>query len=128
MQDHGRGIIMGTKTFGKGSVQTIQDLPGGGAVKLTTARYYTPNGRSIQALGIEPDIETRQATLTEVEGGINPLSESNLSGHLEGSDAEATDSEDKETDESDNLINDDYQLYEALNLLRGLSILNKKSS
>jgi len=128
MQDHGRGIIMGTKTFGKGSVQTIQDLPGGGAVKLTTARYYTPNGRSIQALGIEPDIETRQATLTEVEGGINPLSESNLSGHLESSDEEATDSEDGNTSESDNLVNDDYQLYEALNLLRGLSILNKKSS
>ena len=129
MQDHGRGIIMGTKTFGKGSVQTIQDLPGGGAVKLTTARYYTPNGRSIQALGIEPDIETRQATLTEVEGNdINPLSESNLSGHLESSDEEATDSEDENTSESDNLVNDDYQLYEALNLLRGLSILNKKSS
>jgi carboxyl-terminal processing protease len=52
MQDHGRAIVLGSKTFGKGSVQTIQDLPAGGAVKLTTSRYFTPNGRSIQALGI----------------------------------------------------------------------------
>ncbi len=120
---------MGTKTFGKGSVQTIQDLPAGGAVKLTTARYFTPNGRSIQALGIEPDIETRQATITEVERGINPLSESNLSGHLSGD--EEGDGEEGEQDSetsTENLQQDDYQLFEALNLLRGLTILNKKSS
>ncbi len=127
MQDHGRGIVMGTKTFGKGSVQTIQDLPAGGAVKLTTARYFTPNGRSIQALGIEPDIETRQATVTEVERGINPLSESNLSGHLSG-DEEGEEGEQDAESSTENLQQDDYQLFEALNLLRGLTILNKKSS
>jgi len=131
MQDHGRAIIMGTKTFGKGSVQTIQDLPGGGAVKLTTARYFTPKGRSIQALGIEPDIETRQATLTQVEESIDPLTESNLSGHLKGGDeqAEGDASEDTATTAgAANSVGDDYQLNEALNLLRGLSILGKNKS
>lgn len=128
MQDHGRGIIMGTKTFGKGSVQTIQDLPGGGAVKLTTARYYTPNGRSIQAQGIEPDIETKQATLTQVENSIDPLTESSLSGHLENEKDGDADAAEAEESENERLIRDDYQLYEALNLLRGLNILNRKSS
>jgi len=130
MQDHSRGIIMGTKTFGKGSVQTIQDLPGGGAVKLTTARYYTPSGKSIQAQGIEPDIETKQATLTQVERSIDPLTESNLSGHLENNDDEKDSDAEQEPTETDTekMIREDYQLYEALNLLRGLNILNKKSS
>ncbi len=127
MQDHGRGIIMGTKTFGKGSVQTIQDLPGGGAVKLTTARYYTPSGRSIQAQGIEPDIETQQATLTQIENNIDPLTESSLSGHLENEKDEDATAAEAEESEAEQLIRDDYQLYEALNLLRGLNILNKKA-
>ena len=130
MQDHGRGIIMGTKTFGKGSVQTIQDLPGGGAVKLTTARYFTPNGRSIQALGIEPDIETRQSTVTQLEQSIDPLTESNLSGHLSSGDEEAEGdaADDTTTADASNSVGDDYQLNEALNLLRGLSILGKTKS
>jgi len=131
MQDHERAIIMGTKTFGKGSVQTIQDLPGGGAVKLTTSRYYTPKGRSIQALGIEPDIATQPGTWTRAEGnGFTPLSESNLSGHLTGDDdedknADAGDAEGGEKKKSD-LATDDYQLFEALNLLKGLSILSQR--
>ena len=130
MQDHSRGIIMGTKTFGKGSVQTIQDLPGGGAVKLTTARYFTPNGRSIQALGIEPDIETRQSTVTQLEQSIDPLTESNLSGHLTSGDdeAEGDTTDDTTTADAGNSVGDDYQLNEALNLLRGLSILGKTKS
>ena len=130
MQDHSRGIIMGTKTFGKGSVQTIQDLPGGGAVKLTTARYFTPNGRSIQALGIEPDIETRQSTVTQLEQSIDPLTESNLSGHLSSGDEEAEGdaTDDTTTADAGNSVGDDYQLNEALNLLRGLSILGKTKS
>lgn len=126
MQDHGRGIIMGTKTFGKGSVQTIQDLPGGGAVKLTTARYYTPSGRSIQAQGIEPDIETQQATLTQVERSIDPLTESSLSGHLTNEKDENAELAEAEESEAEKLVRDDYQLYEALNLLRGLNILGGK--
>lgn len=131
MQDHERAIIMGTKTFGKGSVQTIQDLPGGGAVKLTTSRYYTPKGRSIQALGIEPDIATQPGTWTREEGNdVSQLSESSLSGHLEGTDEEdkAASSDEGSSAEanSTDLASDDYQLFEALNLLKGLSILSQR--
>lgn len=142
MQDHGRGIVLGTKTFGKGSVQTIQDLPAGGAVKLTTSRYYTPDGRSIQALGIEPDILTRAEVVNRPEdgtGAFTPLTESSLRGALVNDTLEEEDkeaaaaaaAEAKAADEKsdpDNLVYDDYQLYEALNLLRGLSILSKKDS
>lgn len=128
MQDHGRGIVMGSKTFGKGSVQTIQDLPTGGAVKLTTARYFTPNGRSIQAMGIEPDIIANPVNISKPEDrGIEPLSESNLSGHLSGADEKEEKVVAEKTD-SEKLLEEDYQLYEALNLLKGLAILNKKSS
>jgi len=135
MQDHERGIIMGTKTFGKGSVQTIQDLPAGGAVKLTTSRYYTPEGRSIQALGIEPDIATQDGTWTRTEEeNFSPLSESSLSGHLSGSDeekeeiADTADEVEGETNElaTNELATNDYQLFEALNLLKGLSILSQR--
>ncbi|PID63067.1 MAG: peptidase S41 [Gammaproteobacteria bacterium] len=136
MQDHGRGIVLGTKTFGKGSVQTIQDLATGGAVKLTTSRYYTPNGRSIQALGIEPDIITKPGSWTRPDDeDFTPLTESSLRGALgNGNEAETSDdaatedsaTEDAEASEDPNdLIYDDYQLYEALNLLKGLSILEK---
>lgn len=138
MQDHGRGIIMGTKTFGKGSVQTIQDLPAGGAVKLTTSRYYTPDGRSIQALGIVPDIKTRQESLNRPQEGeeeFDPLSESSLRGALINEASQEAEDEknsgdgnqDSEQSETEALIYDDYQLSEALNLLKGLSILSRRS-
>ncbi|MEE9335604.1 MAG: S41 family peptidase [Granulosicoccaceae bacterium] len=128
MQDHGRAIIMGTKTFGKGSVQTIQDLQTGGAVKLTTSRYFTPDGRSIQALGIEPDIETKPNTWNkpeEDESDFTPLTESSLSGHLSNNDEkdEEVDNTEEGENNNDDLVFDDFQLYEALNLLKGLSIL-----
>ena len=132
MQDHGRGVVMGSKTFGKGSVQTIQNLPNGGAVKLTTARYYTPSGRSIQAQGIEPDIITGNLQLAQrEESGIEPITESSLSGHLSnGNDAEEVETTTEETEVEeitpDNLAEDDYQLNEALNLLKGLAILSKR--
>ena len=131
MQDHGRGVVLGSKTFGKGSVQTIQDLPAGGAVKLTTSRYYTPDGRSIQALGIEPDIQTKPGSWVrpDQEDDFTPLTESSLRGSLvneeENEDGETT--APGETPE-DNLVYDDYQLFEALNLLKGMTILSKKSS
>ncbi|MFK7855071.1 MAG: S41 family peptidase [Granulosicoccus sp.] len=129
MQDHGRAVVLGSKTFGKGSVQTIQDLPAGGAVKLTTSRYFTPNGRSIQALGIEPDISTKPGSWTrpENESNFTPLSESSLRGSLTNTtvDDEKTDEEIKAETE-DNLVYDDYQLFEALNLLKGLTILSQK--
>ena len=67
LQDHRRAVILGTKSFGKGSVQTIMPLPGHGAMRLTTARYYTPSGRSIQAKGIEPDIKVEQARIESIE-------------------------------------------------------------
>ncbi len=128
MQDHGRGVVMGNKTFGKGSVQTIQNLANGGAVKLTTARYYTPSGRSIQAEGIDPDIVTGNLRVSKrEESGIEPITESSLSGHLSNPDEEAeTDNKEAEQAEQPNLAEDDYQLNEALNLLKGLTILSRK--
>ena len=132
MQDHKRAIIMGTKTFGKGSVQTIQDLQTGGAVKLTTSRYFTPEGRSIQALGIEPDIINKPGTWKkpEEESDYKPLTESSLSGHLTGEDEQTAEEKaaEDEAKKADNLVFDDFQLYEALNLLKGLAILEKKES
>lgn len=127
MQDHGRAVLMGSKTFGKGSVQTIQNLPNGGAVKLTTARYYTPSGRSIQAQGIEPDIITDNLRLTKrEESGIDPITESSLSGHLSNTDEEKDEGAASEDDNQTTLAEDDYQLNEALNLLKGLTILSRK--
>ena len=129
MQDHNRAIIMGTKTFGKGSVQTIQDLQTGGAVKLTTSRYYTPDGRSIQALGIEPDIINKPGTWKkpDEESDYKPLTESSLSGHLVGADEQTAEEKkaEEEAKKADELVFDDFQLYEALNLLKGLAILDK---
>jgi carboxyl-terminal processing protease len=133
MQDHKRAIIMGFKTFGKGSVQTIQELRNGSAVKLTTARYFTPNGRSIQAEGIEPDILLHHVQVKAQEKETNSVSEKDLSGHLanpingeEGQDAADTlDKKDEKKDASDKLSETDYQLFEALNLLKGLTIANR---
>ncbi len=134
LQDHRRAIILGRTTFGKGSVQTIQDLPNGGAVKLTTARYFTPDGRSIQAEGIVPDIEVGNFQLQqENANGLAPISEASLSGHLSNPNDEeqaASDAEAEEAAENDpdalttlkDIANSDYTLYEAVNLLRGLDI------
>lgn len=83
LQDHGRAILLGTKTFGKGSVQTILPLEDGSALRLTTARYYTPNGRSIQATGIEPDIEVRDGREPS-EGHPGAIREKDIERHLKG--------------------------------------------
>lgn len=122
LQDHDRAVIMGEPTFGKGSVQTILPLRDGNAVKLTTARYYTPNGRSIQAEGIVPDVAI--ANLQVSNGGALPqaLRESNLPGHL-GGEGEGRETEASEGNSS--LATRDYALAEALNLLKGLSILGR---
>ncbi len=130
MQDHGRAVVLGSKTFGKGSVQTIQDLPAGGAVKLTTSRYFTPKGRSIQALGIEPDITTKPGSWIrpENDSDFTPLTESSLRGALSNTTVdEGSTEEETVAEKEDNLVYDDYQLFEALNLLKGLAILNKKT-
>ena len=82
LQDHKRGILLGTSTFGKGSVQTIIPVSSKGAIRLTTARYYTPSGKSIQATGIEPDIYVPQSKLEVLESD-NERKESSLRGHLD---------------------------------------------
>ncbi len=122
VQDHKRGIIMGTKSFGKGSVQTIQELRNGSAVKLTTARYFTPNGRSIQARGIDPDITLSTVRLSDDdEKARETYSESDLEGRLSNPEGEAGD--ESTEDDAEALAKSDFQLYEALNLLKGLNIL-----
>jgi carboxyl-terminal processing protease len=123
LQDHERAVVMGTRSFGKGSVQTVIPLDETHAIKMTTARYFTPDGRSIQARGIAPDIEVRPATLTEIEGGPF-FSEASLSGHLENGEGDIR-PEDREAT-SNPEIDRDYQLRSALNLLKGMGILSKR--
>ena len=123
LQDHHRAIVVGTQTFGKGSVQTILPLSNGTAVKLTTARYYTPSGRSIQAEGIKPDIELDQVRVSAVERSIDPVKEADLSGHLSNGNGKKSKKSAEEEDEAEeSLAEKDYELYEALNLLKGLAI------
>ncbi len=129
MQDHKRAIIMGTKSFGKGSVQTIQELRNGSAVKLTTARYFTPNGRSIQAKGIVPDIKlsTLKIPASDAKGRFS-LSEKDLDGRLSNPNGESPESDGKDNSGSEKLAETDFQLYQALNLLKGLHILSQLES
>lgn len=151
LQDHKRALIVGKKTFGKGSVQTVLPLDEKTAVKLTTARYFTPSGRSIQAKGIEPDIiiedlEIKKADKQAKEEEIVPLSEADLSGHLSNpngkdkispSDGKSTNSSDPVKNKtitdnktradnkssSKNLAEEDYALYEALNVLKSMNLV-----
>lgn len=134
LQDHKRAIIMGSRTFGKGSVQTILPMNNGTALKLTTARYFTPSGRSIQAEGITPDIQLENMRLAAAEdNGIGAVKEADLSRHLgngrSGADSKpATTSSTPDKEKSRTPIaSDDYQLYEALNLLKGLAIMKQRS-
>jgi len=119
LQDHRRATVLGTRSFGKGSVQTIIPLGSNGALRLTTARYYTPSGTSIQAKGIEPDIEVEQELPDELAGKVKARGESSLRGHLEASDGE---------EESGSFAyvpaetEDDQQLQSALSLLRGIQV------
>lgn len=124
LQDSKRAIIMGEKSFGKGSVQTILPTASGGAVKLTTARYYTPSGRSIQAEGIEPDVTLASLKLEAIEkSDFKPVKEADLSNHLQNNKEKATETKETETKEKDALDAKDYALNEALTLLKGLSII-----
>ncbi len=127
LQDQKRAVIMGEKSFGKGSVQTILPTSNGAAVKLTTARYYTPSGRSIQAEGIEPDITLNRVKLESLEKiDFDPIKEADLSHHLENAKKPASAGLDAEQDKAkESLEIKDYPLYEALTLLKGMSIINR---
>ena len=140
LQDHQRALVLGERTFGKGSVQTILPLGNGAAVKLTTARYYTPNGRSIQAEGIKPDIELKSLKVADDSADAALIKEADLTGHLQndGGNGAAPATDDAEppplpsipqtTVGSDSdLAKDDYQLYEALNMLKGMTLLQSRS-
>lgn len=141
LQDHKRAVIMGTQSFGKGSVQTILPMNNGTAIKLTTARYFTPNGRSIQAKGIVPDIAVEEGTLSSADQGFN-LREADLPHRLSNPKGEPApeapkpspvttpdDNKDKAGDKPVQLepgSKNDYQFNQALNLLKGLQILQHK--
>ncbi len=121
LQDHARAVIMGTRSFGKGSVQTVLPISDSRAVKLTTALYFTPNGRSIQAEGIQPDVLIDRARV-ETFDESGRISEKDLARHLDNADDQAK----VDAQASRGLISQDNQLYEALTLLKGLNILGPK--
>ncbi len=129
LQDHRRAVIMGTQTFGKGSVQTILPLGNGTAIKLTTARYFTPSGQSIQAKGITPDIIVEDATIETKESSPLMRKEADLKNRLDnpqggdGSEAQEVETTDASASSDEPA---DYQLGQALNLLKGLQILSSR--
>lgn len=127
LQDQKRAIIMGEKSFGKGSVQTILPTTNGAAIKLTTARYFTPSGRSIQAEGIEPDIALARVKLETLDkSDFTPVKEADLSGHLQNNKAKTNGIGSAEDKGKDDTEVKDYALSEALNLLKGISIMKGK--
>jgi len=128
LQDHNRAIIMGTRSFGKGSVQTLMPIGTESALKLTTARYYTPSGRSIQGSGIVPDIVVEQAELLSGNKKDTKIYESDLKGALINDNGEKKPADPEKSLEVALLLANDYQLSEALNLLRGISILSSKAT
>ncbi len=126
LQDHRRAILLGTKTFGKGSVQTIIPLRGYGAMRLTTARYYTPSGRSIQAVGVDPDIIVEPAKVETIDRPSRRR-ESDLRGALDNGNGDKPAKPDEAKARAAKAAPQDYQLNRALDLLRGLSLCSKKT-
>ncbi|GAB4350742.1 MAG: proteolytic complex protein CptA [Gammaproteobacteria bacterium] len=127
LQDHRRAVIMGEKTFGKGSVQTIVPMTNQTAVKFTTARYYTPSGRSIQAEGIVPDIELGNVKVSAAdEPAVSRIKEADLAKHLANENGTKASEKEKKTGDAATLAQTDFPLYEALNLLKGMSILQAR--
>ena len=122
LQDHRRAIILGEKSFGKGSVQTVLPLGEYGAMRLTTARYYTPSGHSIQAKGIEPDIVVKPAKVEVLEDYGWTVTEAELSGALKNEEAEKKDKE--KADNAETIS--DYQLIRALDLVHALGLYNQE--
>ena len=136
LQDHRRAVVVGTKSFGKGSVQTLINVPGGGAMRLTTARYYTPSGRSIQALGVAPDIVVEQPPrqpepeTAEDEDDRPARTEGSLRGSLENDSLTEDErlqieAEREQEEEAAKLRGEDFQLAYAIDLLKGLSAITQ---
>ncbi|MBI4031402.1 MAG: S41 family peptidase [Proteobacteria bacterium] len=125
LQDHKRAIVLGEQSFGKGSVQTVIPLPGHGAMRLTTARYYTPSGRSIQAKGIEPDIKVEQAKVEKISSaGIH---EADLRGALKNPNEDKANEKSQDSKETDGEKKaEDYQLSRAIDLIRGVSLYSTR--
>ncbi|MCA3440512.1 MAG: S41 family peptidase [Rhodobacter sp.] len=136
LQDHRRAVVVGTKSFGKGSVQTLVPLRGDGAMRLTTARYYTPSGRSIQALGVSPDIVVKQPVRPELAEGETPpaaedapvRSEADLRGIISNDsmtedEQKVYEEEQKQAEDAAKLRDEDYQLAYAVDILKGLFTL-----
>lgn len=119
LQDQHRAVVMGTESFGKGSVQQIMPLGNGEGLKLTTALYFTPSGRSIQAQGIEPDVEVVRGRVEVTESG-RQVREADLEGHLRSRD------DPRERREMSERLREDYQLSEALNLLKALNVVSQR--
>ena len=128
LKDHKRAVILGTRSFGKGSVQSVIPISNTSAIRLTTARYYTPSGVSIQGRGIVPDIEVELARIEAVEGGV--VREEDLKGALDGSEGEdaadgadaASEADDESPAEPVDQSKIDYQLARALDLIRGVAV------
>ncbi len=141
LKDHHRAVVIGTKSFGKGSVQTVMPLKGDGAMRLTTARYYTPSGRSIQALGVAPDIVVQQPPAKPVDPAATPeaatavpktRSEADLRGILSNDsmteeERNQAESELQAAEDAAKLRDDDYQLAYAIDILKGLSVLGDEA-
>ena len=117
LQDRGRAVIMGTQSFGKGSVQTVLPISESRALKLTTSLYYTPSGRSIQAEGITPDVVVERATITSIENNRR-VREADLRGSIEN----RSEADTQENDALLQISSEDNQLYEALTLLKGINV------
>jgi len=139
LQDNGRAVIAGRTSFGKGSVQSVIPLNNGAAIKLTTARYFTPNGRSIQAEGIVPDVKIEQVKVDLMDKALERVKEADLNRHLSNpkdkdeksaKEAAKEKSDSKTNDEAKNkeeesLVTKDYELYEAFNLLKAMTVLKR---
>lgn len=128
IQDHKRGVIVGTRTFGKGSVQTIIPLPDGAGLRMTTAKYYTPEGRSIQAQGIAPDVEVLMASEAKAEGNAakngDVLREADLDNHFQGQASESPQPATAVDPEMKKKLLQDNQLNTALNILKSLDLFS----
>lgn len=127
LKDHNRAVILGTKSFGKGSVQTVIPVKDHGAIRLTTARYYTPSGATIQAKGIEPDIAVQQAKVEVLDEPKQRFSEASLPGHLINDQDKNAEKKSKNTKPGELSAKDDYQLSRALDLIRAVSIYKQAS-